>query len=35
MKRSGSVLVAASIAAEFGIKDIDGRAPKALTIADV
>jgi dehydrogenase/reductase SDR family protein 1 len=35
MKRSGTVLVAASIAAELGATDIDGRTPKALTIADV
>ena len=35
MKRSGRALVAASIAAELGITDIDGRVPKALGIADV
>lgn len=35
MKRSGRALVAASIAAELGVTDIDGRAPRALTIADV
>jgi dehydrogenase/reductase SDR family protein 1 len=35
MKRSGSALVAASIAAEFCVTDIDGRAPRALTIVDV
>lgn len=35
MKRTGQALVAASIAAEFGVTDIDGRAPRALTIADV
>jgi hypothetical protein len=35
MKRTGQALVAASIAAEFGVTDIDGRAPRALTITDV
>lgn len=35
MERTGRVLVAASIAAEFGVTDIDGRAPRALTIVDV
>jgi dehydrogenase/reductase SDR family protein 1 len=35
MTRSGRVLVAASIAAELGVTDIDGRTPRALTIADV
>jgi dehydrogenase/reductase SDR family member 1 len=35
MTRTGSVLVAASIAADLGVTDIDGRAPRALTIADV
>lgn len=35
MKRSGRALVAASIAAEVGVTDIDGCTPRALTIADV
>jgi dehydrogenase/reductase SDR family protein 1 len=35
MKRSGRALVAASIAAELGITDIDGSSPRALTIVDV
>jgi dehydrogenase/reductase SDR family protein 1 len=35
MKRTGRALVAASMAAEFGLTDIDGRVPKALTVADV
>jgi dehydrogenase/reductase SDR family protein 1 len=34
MKHTGRVLVAASIAAEIGVTDIDGRRPKALTLAD-
>jgi dehydrogenase/reductase SDR family protein 1 len=34
-KRSGHALVAAAIAAELGVKDFDGRAPRALSIADV
>lgn len=32
MERSGKVLVAAEIAAEFGVSDIDGRQPKPLTL---
>jgi len=35
MNRTGQVLVAASVAAELGVRDIDGRSPKALTIGDV
>jgi dehydrogenase/reductase SDR family member 1 len=35
MKRSGRALVAASIAAELAVTDIDGRAPRALTLAEV
>lgn len=35
MKRSGRALVAASIAAELGVADIDGSSPRALTVADV
>ena len=35
LKRSGQALVAAAIAAELGVTDIDGRAPRALSIADV
>jgi dehydrogenase/reductase SDR family protein 1 len=35
MNRSGKAVVAASIAMELGVTDIDGRAPRALTIADV
>ncbi len=31
-KRSGSVLVAAAVAAELGIEDIDGKQPQPLTI---
>jgi dehydrogenase/reductase SDR family member 1 len=32
LERSGKVLVAAALAAEFGITDIDGRPPKPLTL---
>jgi NAD(P)-dependent dehydrogenase (short-subunit alcohol dehydrogenase family) len=32
MERSGKVLVAAEVAAEFGIRDVDGRAPRPLTL---
>jgi len=35
MNRTGQVLVAASVAAELGVKEIDGRSPKILTIGDV
>ena len=34
-RRSGSVLVAAALAAEYGFTDIDGRQPRPLTLADV
>ena len=32
---NGSVVVAAALAAEYGFTDIDGRQPRALTLADV
>ena len=32
---SGKVLVAAALAAEYGFTDIDGKKPRALTLADV
>jgi len=32
MERSGKVLVAAAVAAEFGVSDVDGRRPKPLTL---
>lgn len=35
LERSGQVLVAASLATEFGIRDIDGRQPVPLTLAAV
>jgi dehydrogenase/reductase SDR family member 1 len=35
MRHTGTVLVAASIAKEYGITDIDGKAPRPLTLADV
>jgi NAD(P)-dependent dehydrogenase (short-subunit alcohol dehydrogenase family) len=35
MERSGQVLVAADVAREFGIVDIDGRQPIPLTLASV
>lgn len=35
LERSGSVLVAASLAREFGIADIDGRRPNPLTLENV
>ena len=35
LRRSGSVLVAAALAEEYGFADIDGRQPRPLTLADV
>jgi dehydrogenase/reductase SDR family member 1 len=35
IRRTGTVLVAASLAAEYGFKDVDGKAPRPLTLADV
>jgi dehydrogenase/reductase SDR family member 1 len=33
--KSGSVLVAAALAEEYGFTDVDGRQPRPLTLADV
>ena len=35
MRHSGNVLVAASVAAEYGFTDVDGKSPRPLTLADV
>ena len=35
MRHTGRVLVAASVAVEYGFTDIDGRAPRPLTLADL
>ena len=35
MRHTGKVLVAAAVAKEYGFTDIDGKTPRALTIADV
>jgi dehydrogenase/reductase SDR family member 1 len=35
MRHTGTVLVAARLALEYGFTDIDGKAPRPLTIADV
>jgi dehydrogenase/reductase SDR family member 1 len=35
MERTGRVLVAASLAQEYGFADIDGKTPRPLTISDV
>jgi NAD(P)-dependent dehydrogenase (short-subunit alcohol dehydrogenase family) len=35
MRHTGTVLVAASLAALYGFTDIDGKAPRPLTLADV
>lgn len=35
LRHTGRVLVAAAVADEYGFSDVDGRRPRALTIADV
>lgn len=35
MTRTGQVLIAAAVAKEFGVLDIDGNSPPALTLADI
>jgi len=35
LRRSGQVLVAAAVAEEYGVTDVDGRTPRALTRQDV
>jgi dehydrogenase/reductase SDR family member 1 len=35
MRHTGTVLVAARVAAEYGFTDIDGKMPRPLTLADV
>ncbi|MDR7080775.1 NAD(P)-dependent dehydrogenase (short-subunit alcohol dehydrogenase family) [Arthrobacter ginsengisoli] len=35
MTRTGQVLVAAAVAKEFGVLDVDGNSPPALTLADI
>jgi len=35
LRRSGEVLVAAAVAEEYGVTDVDGRTPRALTRQDV
>lgn len=35
IRHSGKVLVAAAVARDYGFKDIDGKAPNALTLANV
>jgi NAD(P)-dependent dehydrogenase (short-subunit alcohol dehydrogenase family) len=35
LRRSGKVLVAATLASEYGFTDLDGTTPRALTLADV
>jgi len=35
IERSGHVLIAASLAQEYGFTDIDGRTPRPLTLSDV
>ena len=35
MRHTGRVLVAAAVAAEYGFTDVDGKAPRPLTLSDV
>jgi dehydrogenase/reductase SDR family protein 1 len=35
LRQTGKVLVAAAVASEYGFTDIDGKAPRPLTLADV
>ncbi len=35
MERTGEVLVAASLAQEYGFTDIDGKIPRPLTLSEV
>jgi hypothetical protein len=35
MRHTGKVLVAAAVAKEYGFTDIDGKTPRALSLADV
>jgi NAD(P)-dependent dehydrogenase (short-subunit alcohol dehydrogenase family) len=35
MERTGKVLLAAAIASEYGIEDVDGRKPRPLTLETV
>ena len=35
LRHSGTVLVAAAVAGEYGFTDVDGTTPRALTLADV
>jgi NAD(P)-dependent dehydrogenase (short-subunit alcohol dehydrogenase family) len=35
LRHSGKILVAATLAREYGFTDIDGKAPRPLTLADV
>lgn len=35
IRHTGKVLLAASLAMEYGFTDIDGKTPRALTLADV
>ena len=32
LERSGQVLVAAAVASELGVKDVDGKQPRPLTL---
>ena len=34
MQKSGQILIAAKVAKEYGIKDIDGKQPKPITVAE-
>jgi len=35
LRHTGQVLVAATVAKDYGFTDVDGKSPRPLTIADV
>jgi hypothetical protein len=35
IRHTGKVLVAAALAIDYGFTDVDGKTPRALTLADV
>jgi hypothetical protein len=35
IRHSGTVLVAAAVAQEYGFTDVDGKSPRPLTLTDV
>jgi hypothetical protein len=35
MQKTGTVLIAASVAQEYGFTDIDGKGPRPLTLSEL